>query len=163
MQTLNIEAGPRPDGGHWATLLNASDALAMTLEHWRLALRLANEDDVVWTREDSQRVQDLELVEDLAEEFDIFADFNAYALEMRVARWDDYNAEPGTAPLARVVIVTGTGGPHVEVSVDFDSNGSPERITQSTYWSGEWTATTTDGRALSIANDYLAAIVPDEG
>lgn len=84
-------------------------------------------------------------------------------LEVRHARWTlSYLRDPSAGALASVVVVLGTGGPHVEVRCDFDTQGNVERVEMEQRWSGVRRAVCRDRRLCAIVAEYVTTFYAPE-
>lgn len=153
-------ADPGRNTAHWSTMGDAAENLAAILDEmaamtrlWRGDMDAENPADVIALSE-----MDIDLAELSGDNGDLaYQQLDAWALEISTARWVGHDGTPGD--VARVEIVLGTGGPHVEAEIVCGKGGEPERVGLNRYWSQSDQATTTDPRALTIAAEFVDAFV----
>ncbi len=161
MTQYQITADPQPKGEHWASMGGAAEHLERELRFMAAFVDLVRGDGL---DDDALDVLDLgDLGPDELErerEDGGHTVLESWWLEVRVARWEGRGTDGEHTHLARVVMVLGTGGPHVEIVVDCDTFGDAERMTLERRWSGVNTATTTDARAMQVVDSFLATVLP---
>lgn len=160
MSAFDIDYDAKPLTSHWEHMRRADEHLEGVLFDMRTMTRLwsgemdaENPADVIALND--MDIDPAELEEDNADLG--YQQFDAWALELRVARWSPSRIHPNG--FARVFAVLGTGGPHVEVDFLFDTNGRPESVELRRYWSERDAARTSDREALAIVEEFCEAFL----
>lgn len=146
--------GSKLQGAHW-------DSLPTPVEHLRGALTQMAA--VVRLAQDEATAEDLEAL-DLASPSDdgygaAMEYVDSWVLEFDVAHWDAHG-DTGAGDLARVEVLLGFGGPNVSLDLRCNHSGDVDVITIEQAWSGLREAVTDDSRALDIARDFVALVIP---
>lgn len=148
-----VTEDPQNDSGsHW-------DTMRPPAEHLREEIETMRAMDELLRQEEGPSARAEQILEDTGrtlDDFDVYEILDEGLLEVQRAHWTPQD-DREDKPLARLVLVTGTGGPHVEIVVDMNQQGRAERVTLNRYWSGRSCAWTDDDRALDIATDYVEA------
>lgn len=132
---------------------DVAHALRERIEDMAAALRIYHGDAEA---DDFSR---LELASDVdadpADEIVSWAD--TFALEVKVARWDDQRDVPEPAGVARVRFLLAYGGPNVWLDISYHGE-DPDRVTLERFWGGDRDrAECEDGRALRIVDSFVRA------
>ena len=137
-------------GSHWATLREPDEALREHLDEMAAALRISRGEA---TAEDCSRL-DWDADNEAWEE--IHDRVAEWYLDVATATWDDPYAN---RPMCRVELVTGTGGPHVEIVGTYNRAGECTCVELHQYWSGHREAYTSDWRACTVFEDFRSAFI----
>jgi hypothetical protein len=156
-----IDSDPMPEGRHWQGMGTPGAHLRDVLDGMAGMLRAYNGEgtdadfDALDVDENRQDWLDgPTMQQDTAQEA-----FDSWALEIRLARWTIGGGAADGMP-ARVDAVLGTGGPHVELDVTFDSNGDVDEIELFRAWAGEpHRARSTDREAREIVQGFVYAFL----
>lgn len=156
LSDVRITASPHPTESHWAHIRPAAEHLRHELAFMRALVALSQDA----ATEADLRALDLEpQAEDYSDPYELaLSVLDGWSLEIINARWQHY----AHTNLARVYVVLGTGGPHVELDILCDTRGYAESIELRRYWSQSDSARTTDGRALEYVDGFISAFLEVE-
>jgi hypothetical protein len=153
-----VEATPKPSASHWEHMREVGDHLQRELDLMSDLLALSRGEL------SSAGAERLGLDPDYLDSgYDPYEEamqeLNSWALEIQVARWEGDSTE---REIARVYVVLGTGGPHVELDISYATTGRCESVELRRFWTETDSARTTDTRATELVDDFVRAFVVPE-